>query len=326
MKYSYLLIISLIAFNTAFAQSPKMPVVEHFTNTLCAVCGYKNPPMYEVLNQYPNVLHIAYHPSSPYAGCIFSQHNVEDNNERTNYYGVYGSTPRVLLNGIELPPQNPMVTEEDLNMAIEESSNYNISLTQSETGASQMNVKVSIQKTSDDAATNLDLYIGLAENEINYNAPNGENVHHQVFRLKLAQESIASMEVDELIEYNYTYSFHGDWQSDEMFAYAILQDDSKLVLQSGKSPLVGDLTGIGDQLIDNDLINIGPNPADGTLFISHSSNIKFNAIQVFNLYGQMVLNQSFSDVLNIETLESGVYILQMQTILGEKAQMKFQKL
>lgn len=325
MKTRILLLISLFTFGFSVAQTSKKSIVEHFTNSRCSVCGYKNPPMYEVLNSYPDVMHISYHPGSPYANCIFSQHNPVENDERAEFYNVYGGTPRVVLNGEVLPNQSPLVTEEDLDAVADEMSDFIITVSQSEAGFNQMNVKVSIQKVMENSLSNLNLYIALAENEINYNAPNGENIHHQVFRLKLGDEEIEMMAVNEIIEFNYSYAFHQDWQMDEMFAYAILQDDSKMVLQAAKSPLVGDMTGIEDQLIRNGLLNIGPNPSNGTLFISNSSNIQFNDISIFNVYGQLVLNQSFSEVLNVEFLDSGLYILQMQTIAGEKLALKFQK-
>ena len=325
MKNKVLLLFSLFAFSFTFAQTSKTPIIEHFTNTQCAVCGYKNPPMYEVLDSYPEVIHIAYHPSSPYSNCIFSMHNPSENDERTTFYDVYGATPIAVLNGEVLPPQSPLVKEEDLNAASSEMSDFSISVTQTESGVDQMNVKVVVQKISENELDNLNLYAGLAENEIQYDAPNGEDVHHQVFRLKLGEENLTNMQVDEMIEFYYTYNFHTDWQTEEIFAYAVLQDEDKTGLQSGKSGIIGDLNGIEDQIIRDGLLNIGPSPASETLYISNASDVKFRDIRIFNIHGQLVINQNFSDVLNIETLEAGIYILQMQGINGEKIPFKFQK-
>lgn len=324
MKKIFLLF-SLISVSLAFAQVPKMSIVEHFTNTRCAVCGYKNPPLYEVLDQYPDVIHIAYHPSSPYSACIFSQHNPEENDERTQFYGIYGSTPKVILNGASLPNQSPLVLPEDLDEAMDMMSDYDVQILQTEAGENQINVKVILKKIADNNLENISLYIAIAENEINYNAPNGETVHHQVFRLKLGEESINSIEVGETLEYNFSYSFHSDWQSDEMFAYAIVQDESKNVLQAGKSALVGDLTAIDDQLISSGLLNFSPNPTQNILQISNSSDVKFQNIRIFSIHGQLLFSQEFNNTINVGYLESGIYFLQLQSEEGKRYSFKMMK-
>ena len=89
----------LISCQLAFSQVPQKAVVEHFTNTNCGVCSSRNPGFYTNLNAQPNVLHLAVHPSAPYASCLLYQQNTVANNARTNYYGVFGSTPRLVING-----------------------------------------------------------------------------------------------------------------------------------------------------------------------------------------------------------------------------------
>nr|MBK9652878.1 hypothetical protein [Bacteroidota bacterium] len=79
---------------SANAQSPKTVLVEHFTNTWCSICASKNPAMYQTLSNYPQVLHIAFHPSSPYPGCVFNVQNMAENDARANYYNAYGGTPK----------------------------------------------------------------------------------------------------------------------------------------------------------------------------------------------------------------------------------------
>ena len=94
MKYIFTLLFATTIMFSSYSQVEKTVVVEHFTNTKCGICASKNPAFYDVLNDYPNVLHIAYHPSSPYSTCAFSMHNHAENDARANYYGVYGPTPQ----------------------------------------------------------------------------------------------------------------------------------------------------------------------------------------------------------------------------------------
>src|SRR5688572_14710898 len=101
--------LSILVVST-FAQTPRQVIVEHFTNTRCSICASKNPGFYSLLHgSYPQVLHIAYHPSAPYSNCYFSLQNPTENNSRTNYYGVYGSTPRAVIQGNVIPIKTPLV-------------------------------------------------------------------------------------------------------------------------------------------------------------------------------------------------------------------------
>jgi len=84
------------------AQVQKNVVVEHFTNTRCGICASRNPGFFTNLNNNPDVIHLAIHPSSPYSSCVFNQHNSVDNDDRTNYYGIYGGTPRLVVQTLQV--------------------------------------------------------------------------------------------------------------------------------------------------------------------------------------------------------------------------------
>ena len=100
MKKIFSILTALVAFNQcAMAQVPKKVIVEHFTNTKCSVCASRNPGFYTNLNAQSGVIHLAIHPSSPYAACVLSMHNPVENDGRTNYYSIYGGTPRLVIQG-----------------------------------------------------------------------------------------------------------------------------------------------------------------------------------------------------------------------------------
>ena len=44
-----------ILFQTASAQVERTVIVEHFTNTRCGICAFRNPAFYENLNNQENV-------------------------------------------------------------------------------------------------------------------------------------------------------------------------------------------------------------------------------------------------------------------------------
>src|SRR5260221_7207968 len=94
-----LFIISLLSqfiCQLSLAQVAKKIIVEHFTNTDCSICAALDPGFYANLNAHPGVLHLSIHPSAPYPNGLLYKQNATANDARTNYYGVYGSTPRLV--------------------------------------------------------------------------------------------------------------------------------------------------------------------------------------------------------------------------------------
>lgn len=59
-------------------------------------------------------------------------------------------------------------------------------------------------------------------------------------------------------------------------------------------------------------INIFPNPANTTIFITNSSSLRINEINLFNIQGQRILHKNaFSKNLDISQIEQGLYVLEL---------------
>jgi len=73
------------------AQVSKMVVTEHFTNTVCGICGLRNPNLWATLDDATNadVLHVSYHPSSPYPSCQLNQFDTDANDSRVMFYNQF---------------------------------------------------------------------------------------------------------------------------------------------------------------------------------------------------------------------------------------------
>ena len=100
----YLLIsVGLLFTIQTHAQTPRKVIVEHFTNTRCGICGSRNPGLFTNLSSSPDVMHMAVHPSRPYASCVLNQHNPTESDDRAKYYGIFGGTPRVVVQGEAKP-------------------------------------------------------------------------------------------------------------------------------------------------------------------------------------------------------------------------------
>lgn len=68
-------------------------------------------------------------------------------------------------------------------------------------------------------------------------------------------------------------------------------------------------------------VKIFPNPSKGKITISNIKNINITTVEVYNILGQLVSKQNIKDQLNsinlnLETLDSGMYLLKINTAEG----------
>ncbi len=319
----FTLLIVLMAFY-AQSQTTRKVVVEHFTNTRCGICGIKNPALFNLLDNNPDVIHLAIHPSSPYSNCLFSQHNPSENDTRTQYYGIYGSTPRVVVGGTVIPSQSPMLSQEQLDEQADAMSDYTVQVNQFYGSNETIDVKVKIERLSGVPTNNDMIYLVLAEKEVAYNAPNGENLHHNVFRKELENMALPMLEVGEMVEYTYNYTAHSAWVIDEIFALTMIQNsNSKKLLQAAESELVSGITGINSNQTQELKNIVYPNPFNQEINIQSEKNIE-NVI-VYNLFGQKVLESVSLTNIDVSDLEKGIYLLELIDDKGQSFSTKIQK-
>ena len=324
-KTVYLILLALMSMRL-HAQTNQRSIVEHFTNSWCSVCASKNPALYSLLDQHQDVIHIAYHPSRPYPGCIFSMHNMAENDARKNFYGIYGSTPRVVVNGSVIPIQSPTIKPTDLDAHLGLYSAFRINVMQERDGIDSINVKTTISKIDTNPSNMLDLYVQLAEKKINYASPNGESVHHDVFRASLYFGSISLMNMGDSLTINRKYAYHPDWEKDEMIAISFIQDQAtKVILQAEESNLLEDLPATIFENEENDFMLVYPNPASHFIYLKPELLNGYENIAFINTQGEIVLNSQVNDRLNIETLSRGVYILKLSGELNKPIYTKFIK-
>ena len=319
----FTLLIVLLAFSVQ-SQTTRKVIVEHFTNTRCSICSIKNPSLFALLNNHPEVIHLSIHPSSPYSNCLFSQHNPSENDARTQYYGIYGSTPRVVVAGTVIPNQSPMLTEEQLVAQQDAMSDYSIQVNQFYGSNETIDVKVKIERLSGVPSNDDMIYVVLAEKEVAYYAPNGEDLHHNVFRKELESMNLPILEIGEDIEYTYNYTAHSEWVLDEIFALAMIQNSSnKKVLQAEESELVSGITGI-EFTQAKEIVNlVYPNPF--TREINILSGQSYQNIIIYNLFGQKVLESSSASTIDASELRKGVYLLELIDENGQSFATKIHK-
>jgi len=210
-------------------------MIEHFTNSRCGICSFRNPTFYNLLNNYKGEYHhIAYHPSVPYSSCVFYQANPTENEARRNLYGVWG-TPLAYVSG-NLVSSGDIMPASTMNGLVGQTSPVRMEVEEINSGLARI-INVKIRSTDMPPSGNWRLFVAFVEKEVNYNAPNGETLHHDVFRQmapSIQGESISLPAVGDSLEKSYLIALDPSWNASEMYAVAFIQDNmTNEVLNSG---------------------------------------------------------------------------------------------
>lgn len=321
MKNLFVLL-SLLFIGELNAQTvAKTVVVEHFTNSRCGICASRNPNLYQNLGKFPNVLHIAYHPSSPYSSCVLNQHNVQQNDDRTNHYGIYGGTPRGVLQGTVVGVNNQVVDSATIAAQLGQQSPIDLSITEHWVSSDSVRVSIKLKTVAAHSHSNTILYIPITEDLLQYNAPNGETQHHDVFRKAIHDVNGAGLQVtlpttvgDSLVVAA-GYRVHATWDTAQLSVTAILQNvANKEVIQVGRSSnrLAATATGVFNLKKESKQLQIFPNPSTELITVKGLAETRALA-ELYNLSGQLLQTKEIEEgsQLSLKGLENGVYLLKV---------------
>ncbi len=311
------LVVSLLSLDLS-AQVAKKVIVEHFTNSRCSICANRNPGFYNNLNNHPNILHLAIHPSSPYSSCLLSLHNPTENDGRTNYYGVYGSTPKLVIQG-EVISTGANYSNAELFDPYEDRVSP-VSIDFEEVGLTQNNevrVKMSITTEIANELPDVKLFVALAEDTLFYSSPNGENMHFDVFRKAMTDvtgDAISLPEVGQTLNLTFSVPLDGFWEAGRMYPIAILQEaSSKAVVQSAAGPTAVPVNTTGLNEVTQNVINFHPNPVDNILYLQ-SDMVLNGTAGVFNSVGQLMetFELGTTKEIDMNRYASGVYYVKFK--------------
>jgi hypothetical protein len=318
MRRIYLILLLFISTSLTAQQVDKTIIVEHFTNTYCSICANKNPGFYSNLNNFPNILHIAYHPSVPYDECPFNQHNVTENDERTKYYNIFNGTPRLVIQGevISTSQNYSSSTLFDPYTGATSSFSINSVLEQNVTKDSVI-LNLSVKKEDASSLTSLNLYAAIVEETINFNAQNGESVHHDVFRKSFVGSDPISIAlpttVGEAKTLRYALKYNNDWEGTELKAISILQHDDKTLEQANASNKIADF--MLDINKENTKAVAIPTLFNNRLTLLLDSSQVLD-IKMYDLFGKLAFEtKTVNSVVNLSSanLSQGMYILIVKT-------------
>jgi hypothetical protein len=292
------------------AQVPKKSIVEHFTNSSCSICANNNPLVYSALQANPNVLHITFYPSSPYSNCFFHVQNPVDNDARTNFYGVYGATPKIVVNGALLNLANLPGT---LQNAATDSSNFEMLSTQQFITSDSVKVTVTIKRKALDTIQNALLFVGAMQDTVMQLTNNGESIHEDVFRKSLTAVvgNLISLptSVNDSVVFTYGYAIPTNWNAAQMKTLSILQQTvSKEVLQSEISTTLP-LVPLSVSAHGTTNISVYPNPVRDRLHISN--DFEQAKVILWTMDGRKVMESELTTPdIAVEQIPDGMYTLQ----------------
>ncbi len=315
MKQKFLLVIGLLICTQIFSQSPKTVLIEHFTNTRCSICASRNPGFYSVLSNYPQVIHIAFHPSAPYSSCYFSLQNTAENDDRTYFYNTYGSTPDVFLNGKFIPNANPAITNTTIDTALNQTSPVEISATEELLEIDSVKVRIVVRTTGSVGVSQLLLFAGVAQDTVQHSAGNGEQLHHDVFRKALTKVKGDTIQVpalnDSLVLF-FSYKIQIGWREPNLSTIAFVQlTDTKQVLNAAKSHRVVGIP-MSVREIDENNFSVYPNPVKEILEIRNQKSDFEQPVMVFDLAGRKIFEQKLSqNRIDVSELTNGIYFLKI---------------
>lgn len=299
----------------AFAQPAKRYVLlEHFTNSRCSICASKNPGFYTSIAPYDkDIHHISIHPSVPYQSCVFYQANKTENQGRADFYGIPG-TPRVAVNGTLLPNSSALLPLATLQAELTKTSNLAVKVSDTKSG-SNFTTTVDLNVLGTLPAGDYRLFVALVEKKINQTTPNGEAVHHDVFRDMLTSvsgDAITLGGAGTTTKYTFSVTANAAWNSAELYALAFVQNTgTKEVLNSGTrfDPVT---TGTQEPLPTQ--VRVYPNPVQHTAIVPlpDEGNVRVEAFDLGGRRHEMAYAYDQQQVtLETAQLPAGVYVLKM---------------
>ena len=313
----YLIFSLLITFGEATAQNlpPRYPTLELFTNTPCPSCGSQNPGLFNRLANFEGEYHlISFYPGKPYNSCIFYNANKTENTARWQFYtgSVFG-TPTVALNGIDFKSSSG-VTNTVLEGLTGQTSWLEVDV--EETTGSSRTVDITLQDYAGGSLAVGRLFAVIVEREILYNAPNGETVHHNVFRKFLTVTAGEDIDLSTgTATASYTYDVDPAWNADEIYVIAwVMNPTTKEIYNSG-TRFDPDFVTAVNEVSRTGVFQLYPNLTTGAFTIALPDNQHNATVHVYNTIGALFFSHTFESLsaINVDgsTWPEGTYIVRV---------------
>ncbi len=300
-------------FSAQAQQVPLKSVVEHFTNTKCSVCASRNPNFYTNYNSIANMLYLSIHPSSPYSSCFLSMQNKVINDARTNYYGIYGGTPRLVINGNVISAGADYASTSIFTPYLNLTSSFKIN-TKIQLLNDTFIVSSTIKKVDTSSLISATLFVGLIEDTINQNGGNGEARHYNVLRNANSIAVNLPLTVNDSITNSRKFTKANFWQLNKINSIVLLQNttNKKLIQAETSKQTKRNTSAIVHTKIST--LKFYPNPANSVINLN---NLPFDnyQYQIISTEGKVLRNAELKDSkLFIDDINNGIYLLRISSV------------
>jgi hypothetical protein len=293
----------------------KYVLLEHFTNTRCGICAGSNPAFFTAINveANKNVHHVSIHSSTPYNDCKFYVANKTEQDARADFYVLPG-TPRVSVNGAALANVSNITANSIQTFAVETSP---LSVLVTETTGTNRTATIKLKTVGSLPTGTHKLNVAIVEKKVDYAGPNGETVHHNVFRKWLNNADVTLGALNGEITSTYNYTIDASWNAANIYVLAFVQNNTtKAVLNSGTR---FDVTSATDEPSVDAQVSVSPNPTKEKIFLSFDK-ITPQYLTVSNAVGQLIervnaLNSTGYE-LNMNNYPSGIYFIKLKSVEG----------
>ena len=316
---AFLLLVS--AFSSGAQPLPRQIVVEHFTNTWCSICGSRNPGLFTNLAQSPDVMHLAIYPSAPYKGCPLSHYAPADQDARTNYYGIYGGTPRLVIGGKVLEASENYSGAAIFAGERGQFSSFGLKVELRRIDGQTGEMRSVLYKRDTSSLDSLTLYGLLTQDTIDFAAKNGEAHHYDVFRKSLWGRDPVLIRIpaavgDSIVQ-TASFAIDANWDTQRIYATVLAQRRDRRVEQAARSAALSEASaGMRPAIPATGNVICYPNPATSWLFLATPGYI---SIQIRDVQGRLLIDKVFVGSLGVDVsgLAPGMYVITAATATGK---------
>lgn len=330
---------SAAAGNTLWAQYQKTILLEDFSSVTCINCPQAAEIVKKIAKENPQrVLTTQWHLDLPGRNDPFFAANKPHNEARESYYqnGGFNSLPQVFVDGVASVGTNEATVRADVNTALSEESPISITVTQTRNETNDtMKVRVTIQ-SEDGLPNGYRLYAVAVEGMVHRPVEYFTEVHksqpyynetefRDLFRTFASPAEGVEVVINgnETKTYDYSYAVGAEWELEEMYTIAWVQDEfSRETIQAGSSPKPPSLSVREGQVMAGYSLGLPvPNPVRGTARISLAlGNAEQGTLTLHNTLGETAKEISLGRLergehqVEVETadLPAGVYTLTLR--------------
>ena len=267
-------------------------------------------------------MHLSVHPSSPYASCKLSQQANPDNDARTNYYGIFGGTPRLVVQGTVVSANADYNSPNLFAPYLNTTSPMSIKIEQTNLGVDSVHAKITITAEAANTQPTLKLFAALAEDTVFYKGNNSETQHYDVFRASFFGATGTTVNVPtvkgESVVYEATVAAKNIWNLNRIYTLAILQNStSKEVVQAEAIAPEDSKTTSVNNTLSEEACTISPNPASGFLNVTLQNEQPAN-VKLTTLNGNVVYMNKFTGKtqVSLTSFARGIYLVEVITQQG----------